>query len=789
MRAFLAAAALLASGLAAAQLPEDPFRELEDASSPRTQAFFKEEGAKTRAALDAIPGRGATLARINALSESVTWVTQLKLTNGSRIFYLKRGPGMATPVLCMREKLGSAERVIVDPSRYVREGSAAIDWFEPSPDGRHVAYGISAGGSEDSTLRVLSLDAGRDLPIEIDRTRFNDELAWHPDSHSFFYSRIPPTNAPNKRYANIRIYRHVLGRPAAQDEIVFASGVGGARDVPEFVYPSIYIPGDSKFAYAVARDGVRREIAVHATDLRELNAGKPHWRKVVGYEDAVLAVEGWKDDLFVLTHKGATRHRILRMRGNADLHSAHVAVPEGESVIEGMAMARDALYLRTMVGGIDRLERVAVGFLGGLHAPEYVRTPFDTSISQLVAHPRLAGALIALQGWIDAPTIVQVDTQGEMHPSGLVPASGADFSEMDEVRLYAPAADGARIPVTLIYRKGTTLTREHPTLLVAYGSYGISLRPNFDARRLAWLEHGGIYAVAHVRGGGEYGETWHDAGSGAAKGTTISDYIAVADFIVRYGFTNPRKLAAVGNSAGGIPVGGAITRRPELFAAAVARVPVMDMLRYETMASGPSNVPEFGSAATPEGAQRLRAISAYHQVKDDTPYPAVLLTAGMNDPRIEPWQPGKMAARLQAASNSGKPVLLRVDYGSGHGYGSSRAAENEELADLYSFLLWQMADPAYQPAGATVQAAPAAPVPAAIPETVVLPGQPLAKPEIPASTVPAPSTPATPASTPAAEPPAQPSTPPAPEAPSPFRAPPPPGIPGIDTPVTPPPKQ
>lgn len=793
MRARLVALAALlcVASFVRAQAPEDAFRDLEDVASPRVEAFFKEQGAHEREALDALPGRRAMLSRINALSDATTWVTQVKLTNGTRIFYLRRGPGTTSPVLCVRDKVTSPERVLVDPARYVRDGSAAIDWFEPSPDGHHVAYGISARGSEDSVLRVMVVDSGRDLPFEIDRARFNDGLAWHPDGRSFFYSRVPASNLAHQRYANIRLYRHVLGRATEHDEIVFASGVGGARDVPLYVYPSIYIPHDSRYAYAIARDGLRREVAVHATELRDLAAGKPRWRKVAGYEDEVIAIEGWKDDLFLLTHKDAVRHRILRIKGNADLRSAKVAVPQGESVIEGMAMARDALYLRTMVGGIDRLERVDVGFLGGLHAPEYVRTPFDTAITEIAAHPHVAGVMLTMQGWIEAPTVVFVNTNGDMHNAGLAPASAADYSEMDEVRLYAPAADGARIPVTLIYKKGTTLTREHPTLLVGYGSYGVALRPSFDARRLAWLERGGIYAVAHVRGGGEFGESWHDAGRGAAKPTTISDYIAVADFLVRYGFTNPRKLAAVGTGMGAIPVGGAIVRRPELFAAAVAISPVMDMLRYEAMASGPWSVPEFGSASTPEGAQRLRAISAYQQVKERTPYPAVLLTAAMNDPSVDPWQPAKMAARLEGATSSGKPILLRVD----QGQGTVRSQQNEELADIYSFLLWQMGDAAFQPPGAApVPTVPAAPVP----ESIVLPGQPLARPEVPAPSspeAPKPSTPETPKPVtpeapkqagPEAPSPATPPPPSTPEPPSQFRAPPPPApIPGVDTPLTP----
>ncbi|HEY2629515.1 MAG TPA: prolyl oligopeptidase family serine peptidase, partial [Usitatibacter sp.] len=623
-------AVLVAATLqAAAQQPADPLRELEDSSRPETQAFFREEAVRTRVALDKIPGRTAILDRVRALSLSTVEVTSIAATNTSRIFYLKRSAGETVPVLCFREKIASPERVIVKPSRFVSPGSgtASIDWFVPSPDGRHVAYGVSVGGSEDSVLRVIAVDGDADLPIAIDRARFNAGLAWHPDGRSFFYSRVSDA-AGAKLYANVRVYRHVLGRDASKDEIVFAPGVGGARDVPEFAHPSLYIPPDSKHAYAIVREGLRREIAIHVTELRDLAEAKPRWRKLVGDEDQVLDLVGSGDDLFLLSRQGAPRRKVLHLKAGAEFRTARVAVPQGDSVIRTVAIARDAIYMRTMVAGIDRLERVAIGLLGGTKAAEYVRTPFDTSIQQLVANPRSPGAILRIQGWIEPPTIVEVDTHGEAHATGLQPAptAAADFDGMDEVRLYAPTDDGARIPVTLIYRKSTTLTRENPVLLEVFGSYGVSLTPVFDATRLAWLDRGGIIAVAHVRGGGEYGEPWHEAALGGTKGNTISDFIAVSEFLVRYGFTNPKKLAILGTGAGAIPVGGALVRRPDFFAAAVLRSPMLDMLRYEAMASGPDSVAEFGSASTPAGMEQLRAISSLHQVKDNTAYPAVLLT-------------------------------------------------------------------------------------------------------------------------------------------------------------------
>ena len=700
----------------------DAFRFLEDAASPRAQDFFREQAARARASLDRIPGRAALLQRIRTLAETETSVTALKLAAG-RVFYLKQAPRQANAVLCMREGLVGPERVILDPARFSRPGAgAAIDWYSPSPDGHHVAYGVSRGGSEDSILRVLAADKALDLPVEIDRARFNAGLAWHPDGHAFYYARIPEGGSGPRRYANIRLYRHVLGRDAARDEIVFAPGVGGARDVPEFVVPSLLVPLESRYAYAIARDGVRREIAVHVTELRDLAAGRPHWRKVVGFEDEVTAIEAWRDDLFLLSHRGASRSRVLRMDARKpEIAHARVAIPEGDAVIQEMALAHDALYLRTMLGGVDRLERMPLGLLGA-KAAEFVRIPFDTAIAQLIANPRRPGALLRLQGWVEAPAIVEVEARGgNLKKTALQPASTADFSAIDEVRLYAPGHDGTRIPVTLLYRKTTTLTGDKPTLLVGYGSYGATLSPTFDPARLAWLERGGVYAVAHVRGGGEYGETWHASGRKATKINTILDLVSAAEFLVKYGFTNPKRLAIMGTGAGGIPVGGALVRRPDLFAAAVARVPVMDMLRFEQGVDGPANIPEFGSTATPQGFDALRVMSAYHQVRDGTPYPAVLLTTGINDARTDPWQPAKMAARLQTATSSGKPVLLRVDFESGHGPGTPRAQQEEELADIYAFLLWQFGEPAFQiPAPSPPPEPPApiaAPIPAPAPET------------------------------------------------------------------------
>ena len=675
---------LLLSVAALAQAPEQPpapaepdlFERLEDLSAPESQSFYRDQSARARAALDAIPERAALLERIRALSESSPVVTQVKLA-GKRVFYLKLASRKSTPVLCMREGFGGAERVLLDPQ-------AGIEWYSPAPDGKHVAYGVASGA--EVVLRVFAVEAKRDLSEQVDRARFNQELAWHPDGRSFYYARVPAGNEGARRYSNIRIYRHQLDREAAKDEIVFAPGVGGARDVPEFGFPFLHIPADSKHAYAIAREGVRREVSVHVTELRDLARGLPRWRKIAGPEDGVTAIEGWKDELFLLTHKGAPNLHVVRMNANAAINSAKPVVPEGDAVIQRIAIAKDAIYLHTNVGGIDRLEKTPTGLFGA-RARQFVKLPFDNAISELVADPRVPGAIVRLEGWIEPPSIVQVDTRGELQKTNLQPPPAVDLSAMDEVRLYAKSPDGANIPVTLVYKKTTTLNGRNPTILTAFGSYGVTLAPHFDPALLAWLEMGGVWAIAHVRGGGEYGLAWHMAGMRAQKVNTVLDFMAVAEFVSSYGFTNPSKLAALGTGAGAIPVAGALVRKPQLFGAVVLRSPMTDLVRLEFTPNGPANIPEFGSSTTPAGRAALLAISPLHQVKDGAPYPAVLLTAAADDPMLALSQPGKLAARLQAANAPGKPVLLRID-DSPQSIGT-RTQHEEDLADIYSFLLWQ----------------------------------------------------------------------------------------------------
>ena len=676
-------------GAIAAEPIEDPFSYLEDAADARTAAFYREQDAAARAKLDAIPGRAEMLGRIRALREASSTVSSIALA-GNRVFYLRHDPRRGAAVLCMRDSLTSPERELVDPVRFDGNGAAAtIEWLSPAPDGRHVAYGVALG--ERVVLRVHSVDAHADLPLEIDRARFNEDLEWAQDSRSFFYARVPESNPKGRRHANVRIYRHQLGRETARDEIVFAPGVGGARDVPEEARVRIHVPLEGRYAYALVREGVSRDAALHVTEERALADGHPHWRKLADASEGVLDAIAWHDDLFILTQGGAPRHKVLRAKASAaSLTGARVVVPEGDTVVAGIALARDALYLRTMLGGVDRLERVPIGLLGNTKTPEFIRIPFDNAITQLVAQPRTPGALLRLQGWIEAPTVVQVEARGgNIRDTRLQPPSPVDFSAIDEVRLYAATADGARIPVTLLYKKTTKLTGDHPTILYAEGAYGIPVRPWFDPGRLAWVERGGVIAIAHVRGGGEYGEAWHRAARGAAKSTSVGDFVTVAEFLVRYGFTQPKRLAAWGDGAGAIPAAVAALGRAGAFAAFVTRAPLADASAIDRMADGLALVPEFGASNNPEARERLRGVSPYFYARENPEAPAALVTAVPGDARFDAWQAAKLVARLQA-SNPARAALLK----SGDG---ARPRSDADLADMYAFLLAQMGEPGFAP--------------------------------------------------------------------------------------------
>ena len=662
----------------------DPYRWMEKSSDPDWLPYLKAQNDRTRAVLDALPDRAALLRRIEQLSGDTVSTGKVQRAGG-RLFYQQRPLGADNFKLFVRDAAGI--RTLVDPVALSAgsTGHISLDWWEASPNGQLVAYGLSKDGSEDSMLHVLTVADGRALPDRIGNTQ-SAHPQWLEDNSGFFYTQLTGKVDTPERFLDAQARFHRLGTDPAGDPILMKRGLVADVAFDKIQTPFIQVYPGSRFALLGLAD-VRPEYRLLIAPLADVLANKARWRAVASFEDEVSGVEIVGDDLYLLSNKGHPRGRLLRTSAAApDLATAVEVVPQGPLVIEDLARARDGLYLRIMDGGISRLRK-----LGRDGRIVDIALPFDGTIGGMFATETEDGLLMSLSGWLTPTGVWSVDVGGRVADTGLTPKPSIDVSAYETRRFFASARDGVKIPYTLIYRKGLKLDGSHPTWISAYGSYGAAAyTPSFAGRSLALIDAGAIVGYANVRGGGEYGREWHKAGQLANKPNTWRDLIAVCEDICARKYTSPAHLAIGGRSAGGITVGRAMTERPDLFAAVVDGVGWSNPLRYVVEQNGYGEEPEWGAIAVESGYRALKSIDSYQAVRDGTKYPAVLLTTGVTDPRVAPFHVAKMTARLQAASTSGKPILLRVDYDAGHGVGSTRGQQDREAADTYAFLMWQL---------------------------------------------------------------------------------------------------
>nr|HEX4315119.1 prolyl oligopeptidase family serine peptidase [Kofleriaceae bacterium] len=660
----------------------DPYRWLETDGSA-TDAYFRAQADYAAAALAALPDRAKLRARLGELDDAVAQVSS-PYPAGDRVFYYKAPPSATLRSLYVRDGKG-VERVLVDPPTLGDAGHhVALDWFAPSYDGALVAYGLSIGGSEDSTLHVLDVATGKVLPEAIDRTQYAG-VQWSQDHRSFFYWREQPRlpgAKPEERYFDAKTYLHVVGSDPATDQPVFGNGVAGLVLPRANWAQMITFPG-SRWAFGVDGLGVEPESSLYLAPLASVAPGKTTWQKIVDHSDGIITFDVHGDDMYALTHARASRFEIVHIDlRKPNVATADVVVPASQRVITNLAAASDALYVTLRDGAVGHLLRVPYG--GG--KPTEIALPIVGGPPGIVTSEVQAGVYIDMQSWAEPRHIYHYDPKtAKVTDTGLQPPWPTSNADIATQEVSAISADGTEVPLSIVTMPGAGTS--HPTLLGGYGAYGASQDPGFDPLRRAWLERGGVIAIAHVRGGGEYGEDWHRGGQLANKQHTIDDFVACAKYLVDQKYTTASKLAGQGTSAGGILIGGAITQHPELFGAALVRVGDVNMTRHERGPSGAANIPEFGTATTEAGFKSLYAMDAYLHVRDGVAYPAVLLTTGAHDPRVPPWMPGKMAARLQHATSSGKPVLLRVDYDAGHGISSTRTQRLDDIADEWAFLL------------------------------------------------------------------------------------------------------
>lgn len=681
---------------------KDPYQYMENMMDPYVRGWLRKQSDYAAAELARIPGRAKLLLDIQKYESAAPGrvVGVRRLANGM-IFYLKLSATDNTAKLFVRRGLRGSEKLLVDPNRFRVPGGEAptISYYMPSLDGRYVCYGVSFGGSDEVTLHVFDVRSGEDTGDVIDRAHFGS-IAWRSDNHSFLYNRLQklsPSSSPLERYQKSVIWLHTVGEPSEKDTAVFGWGTSTSVAIAPGDIPLVGMEPGSPYAFGILAHGVQREITAYVAPVAMLGIPGTPWRKICDASDEVTQFTLHGDMLYLLIHKGAPRFKVVTTNVlHPDLTNASTVIPESASVLRSVTAAADAIYVVESDGVVSRLLRIPFG-RGSQAIPclsaEGTIAPIATN------DPREEGILYTHTTWTQAPRFYEFDPKtGRSKATHLQPIGPYDSpANIVSEELQVTSYDGIDVPLSVIHEKGMQLNNSNPTIMEAYGAYGVSIDPSFDPTTLAWIKRGGIFAVAHVRGGGEYGEPWYKAGYKLTKPNSWRDLIACAEYLIQHKYTSAHELAILGASAGGITVGRALTERPDLFSVVLVHSGFLNPLRSGIYPYGILNIPEFGSINTEDGFEDLYAMDAYLHVHDRTEYPAVMLTVGMNDRRVAPWMSAKMAARLEAASSSGKPILLRIDYQAGHGFGSTKLQYDRTIADQMAFALWQFGQAKFQP--------------------------------------------------------------------------------------------
>jgi prolyl oligopeptidase len=660
----------------------DPYRWLEDGESDDVVRWSAAQNERTRTVLDAVARRPALHARLVELLQ-VGMVGSPQVAGG-RVFHLQREGHQDQAVLVMRSAVdpGEPARTVVDPHGMAADHAASIDWFSPSPDGRLVAYGVSEGGSEHGTLRIVEAGTGRHLGDEIPHIR-HPSLSWLPDGSAFAYSRLPDpsTVAAGEQGYWETVWWHEVGHDPAADELL----LGGLEKT---ALPATTISDDGRWlVFHVSYMPTR-------TDVVLLDRETGRRTVVVEGEEATTWCQVAGGRLYAVTNLHAPRGRVVTAaldRPEAEHWSTIVA--ETSAVVDGAVVAGRRLVVASAEHAVSRLHHYvldAAGALDGTDAQE-IELPELGSIGGLDADPAIEAAFFTFTSFARPAGLWRWVPGAAVEPWTDFP-SPVDAGAFAVEQVFYPSTDGTDVPMFLVRAASTSPTRAAPTILTGYGGFAITNTPGYSSSTVAFCEAGGVWAVAGIRGGGEYGEDWHRAGMLAAKQQCFDDFYAAADWLVAQGRTSRERLAIRGGSNGGLLVGAAVTQRPDLCRAAVCMVPLLDMLRYHRFLIGALWVPEYGDPDDPEQFPVIAAYSPYQHVVGGTAYPATLITTAESDSRVDPLHARKFAARLQAATASPDdcPVLVRIEARAGHGVGKPAWKQADEAADVLAFVAWQL---------------------------------------------------------------------------------------------------
>jgi prolyl oligopeptidase len=671
---------------------EDDYQWLENWSNPAVQAWSNEQNRRARAFLASLPARDQIYRSLQALARKTSADYSDMQYRHNLLFAIEFQPPKQQPFLVtlISARDPRSERTIVDPNRIDPSGETAIDFYQPSPDGRYVAVSLSRGGSENGTLHIYDVATGKPLPDVIPRVNkgtAGGSVAWNSSGTGIFYTRYP---SPGERPAKDldfyqQIYFHKLGEPVKDDR--YSLG----KNFPRIAEIALRNSLGGRYVLAAVANG-------DGGQFEHFLLGPPGtWKQITRFDDGFTqAVFGEDPALYLISQKTAPRGSILRLPlSDPALANARTIVPQAEEVIESFVPTAHRLYVDDMWGGPSDLR------IFSLEGRQLGKIPIEpvSSVSGMVG---LSGDKLLFQ----SESYRRPPAWYEFGPSSPKPVrtalwtkSAADFSDITVTRAFAVSRDGTRVPMSILMRKGTALGGNNPTVLTGYGGFGISLSPSYSFARRIWFDHGGIWVIANLRGGGEYGEEWHQEGMLTKKQNVFDDFAACAKYLIDKRYTDPARLAIEGGSNGGLLMGAELTQHPRLFRAVVSFVGIYDMLREEvTTPNAVFNATEYGTVKNEQQFKALLAYSPYQHVVNGTPYPAVVFFTGANDPRVNPMQSRKMTARLQAATSSGLPILLRTSSNTGH-IQSSLNEELKEIADMDAFLFDELgvkADPGRQ---------------------------------------------------------------------------------------------
>ncbi len=662
----------------------EDYRWLENWADPEVKTWTAQQNALALGIIDTNSQHDSIMNELKRLYYSQSSAFYSLVGRPGVLFALKDQPPKQQAFLVTLGSVmdtGSA-KVIVDPNLIDSSGHTAIDWYVPSVDGKLTAVCMSSLGSELGTVYVYDAATGKPLADTVPRVNgptAGGSVAWNADGSGFYYTRYP--HAGERPDADLafyqQVYFHKLGTPFAQDRYEIG------KDFPRIAEIALESSNDGKHVLATVSNGDGGEYAHY------LLGPSGGWIQLTKFADRITQANlGLDNSLYLLSLKDSPRGKLLRMslEGRPELSKTTVFVEQGEGVITNFVPTAQKLYVTEMIGGPSRLR------VFGLNGKEEKPVPTEPVVGiGSVLWTSGDNILFSQSSYLAPSAFYQYDPgSGAVTQTALKRKTEADWSNTEVVREYATSKDGTKIPINILRPKGIKLDGSHPTILYGYGGYSISMTPGSSVRNSVWLNSGGVYAVANIRGGGEFGDDWHRAGNLTNKQHVFDDFIACAEYLIKAGYTNPSKLGTEGGSNGGLLMGAILVQRPDLLRAVVSSVGIYDMLRVELHPNGAYNTTEFGSVKDKSQFEALYAYSPYHHVVDGTRYPAVLFTTGEFDGRVDPYHSRKMTARLQAAGSSTNPILLRTSSTTGHGQGTALSEAVERDTDIMTFWFDQL---------------------------------------------------------------------------------------------------